>query len=69
MKQCLTSTLTQLDMKTFVVTFWRENPQFKNGGYYSTQEIEARTEASARKKAEKIADTVPYGSMQVISVD
>lgn len=56
-------------MKTFVITFWREIPQLKNGGRYTTREIEARTEASAREKAQKIADAVPYGSMQVISVD
>lgn len=57
------------NMKTFVVTFWRENPQFQNGGYYRTQEVEARTEASARKKADKIAEAVPYGAMYVVSVD
>lgn len=57
------------DMKIFVVTFWRENSQLKNGGRYTTREIEARTEASARKKADKIAEAVPYGAMYVVSVD
>lgn len=56
-------------MKVFVITFWRENPQLERGGYYTTWEVEARNESSARKKAEKIAENVPYGSMQVISVD
>lgn len=55
-------------MKVFVITFWRENPQLGNG-YYTTREVEARNESSARKKAEKIAENVLYGSMQVISID
>ena len=56
-------------MKKFIITFWRENPQLVNGGSYRTREVEARTEASARKKADKIAEAVPYGSMYVVSVD
>lgn len=56
-------------MKKFIVTFWRENPQLKNGGSYRTREIEAKTEAAARKKADKIAEAVPYGEMYVVSVD
>lgn len=56
-------------MKKFIITFWRENPQLRNGGYYRNQEVEARTEASARKKAEKIAAGAAYGSMMVVSVD
>ena len=56
-------------MKRFIITFWRENPQLRNGGSYRSQEVEARTEASARKKAEKIAAGVIYGSMCVVSVD
>lgn len=58
-----------IDMKTFIVTFWRENPQLKNGGRYTTRTIEARTEASAREKADKIAEAVPYDEMYVVSVD
>lgn len=56
-------------MKKFIVTFWRENPQLSNGGYYTTREIEARTEVSAREKAEKLASGVRYGSMQIVSVN
>ena len=48
---------------------WRENPQLRNGGSYRNYEVEARTESSARKKAEKIAAGVVYGSMYVVSVD
>ena len=65
LKNCFNAT----DMKVFVITFWRENPQLERGGYYTTREVEARNETSAREKAEKIAENVPYGSMQVISVD
>ena len=56
-------------MKEFIITFWRENPQLANGGYYRTQTISARTEYSARKNADKIASKVPYGEMWVVSVD
>lgn len=50
-------------MKTYIATFFRVNPQLKNGGYETTREIEAKTIVSARKKAEKIADNVSYGRL------
>ena len=56
-------------MKKFIITFWRENPQLVNGGSYRTREVEACTEYSARKKAKKIADSVLYGSMHIVSVN
>ncbi len=56
-------------MRNFIITFWRENPQLSHGGYYRTQVVEARTESSARKKADKIANATVYGSMYVVSVD
>ncbi len=56
-------------MKKFIITMWRENLQLRNGGSYRNYEVEARTESSARKKAEKIAAAVLYGSMSVVSVD
>lgn len=40
-----------LNMKTYIVTYFRHNPQLKNGGYTSTCKIEAVSIASARKKA------------------
>ena len=49
-------------MKTYEATFWRGNPQLKNGGYYTTKKIEARTITSARAKARKMESCV-YGSM------
>lgn len=56
-------------MKKFTVTFWRTNPQLKNGGYEKTKTIEAKTENSAKKKAEKIANDCVYGSMRVIDIE
>ena len=56
-------------MKTYIATFWRSNPQLKNGGYETTREIEARTIASATKKAREIAETCRYGSMELQSVE
>lgn len=48
-------------MKKFIATYFRHNPQLKSGGYETTREIEARTIASAKKKAENINSL--YGSM------
>lgn len=56
-------------MKKFIITFWRENPHLRNGGSYRNYEVEARSESSARKKADKISEAVPYGNMYVVSVD
>ena len=52
-------------MKKFVVIFWRVNPQFKDGGYYTDRMIEARTISSARKKAEKMASSCAYGGYEM----
>lgn len=50
-------------MKIWNVTMWRSNPQLKNGGYETTVKIEARTSASAMKKADKKFNTPGgYGS-------
>mgnify|MGYP000293764390 CR=1 FL=1 len=42
-------------MRTYIVTYFRHNPQLKNGGYISTCKIEAVSIASARKKARESA--------------
>lgn len=55
-------------MKNFIATFWRGNPQIENGGYETTRTIEARTIASARKKAEKIENNCAYGTMSLLMV-
>lgn len=56
-------------MKKYTATYWRSNPQLANGGYETTREIEARTIASARKKAQQLADACRYGSMELRSVE
>lgn len=53
----------------FVATFWRSNPQLKNGGYETTREIEAKTIASARKKARDIENHTAYGGMTLKSIE
>lgn len=56
-------------MKTYKATFWRGNPQFKSGGYETTRSIEAKTIASARKKAREIENQCVYGSMTLLDVE
>lgn len=53
----------------FVATFWRSNPQLKNGGYETSREIEAKTIASARKKAMDIENHTAYGSMTLRGIE
>ena len=55
-------------MKTYIATFWRGNPQLKNGGYETTRTIEAKSIVSARKKAREIAEKPGYGSMSLLNV-
>lgn len=55
-------------MKKFIAKYWRGNPQFKNGGYETTSEIEAKTIASARKLA-KEKENCSYGTKTLISVE
>ena len=54
-------------MKTYIATFWRGNPQHPNGGYETTRTIEAKTIASARKKAREYERCV-YGTMTLLDV-
>lgn len=57
-----------MKMNKFIATYWRGNPQMKSGGYETTREIEAKTLASATKKAEKKCVNVSYGSMSLLSI-
>ena len=57
------------NMKKYVATFWRGNPQFKAGGYETTRTIEAISITSARKKAREISEHCVYGSMEMLSVE
>lgn len=56
-------------MKKYIARFWRENPQLANGGYETTRTIEAKTMASARKKANEIEIGCVYGGMTLISIE
>ncbi len=55
-------------MKTYIVTYFRHNPQLKNGGYMSTTKIEAVSIASARKKAREFCEVAVYGSRELLDV-
>lgn len=55
-------------MNTYEAKFFRNNPQLSNGGYETTRTIEAKTIASARKKAREISEKCLYGSMTLLDV-
>lgn len=55
-------------MKTFTAKFWRYNPQLANGGYETERTIEAKTIASARKKAREYEKGCLYGGMYLREV-
>lgn len=56
-------------MKKYTATYWRGNPQLKAGGYETTREIEAKTIASAKKKAREWESGCAYGSMTLLKVE
>lgn len=55
--------------RTYIVTFWRSNPQLKNGGYFTTKEFQSVSLQGATKQAEKYAASIMYGGMAVKSVE
>lgn len=55
-------------MKTYIATFFRGNPQIKNGGYETKRTIQACSITSARKKACEISNNVNYGTMWLIDI-
>ena len=55
-------------MKKYTITLWRGNPQLTDGGYETTRTVEAKSLASARKQADKLASRCAYGSMTVLAV-
>ena len=50
-----------MKMKSYKATFFRHNPQFKNGGYVTERKIEAVSLPSARKRAR--------GSMELLDIE
>ena len=54
-------------MKKFTAKFWRGNPQIAGGGYETTRTIEAKTIASAKKKAREYTNCL-YGTMTLLEI-
>lgn len=55
--------------RTYVATFWRGNPQLKNGGYYTTKEFQAVSHKAAERQAERYTKGIVYGSLDLVSVE
>lgn len=55
--------------RTYIATFWRSNPQLKNGGYFTTKEFQSASLQGATKQAEKYTKDMIYGSLNLISVE
>ena len=55
--------------KTYTATFWRGNPQLKDGGYTTERKIEAVSLPSARKRAREISEHCVYGSMELLDIE
>lgn len=53
----------------YIATFWRGNPQLKNGGYETKRTIEAKTIASARKLAREYESGTVYGTMTLLKIE
>lgn len=55
--------------RIYVATFWRGNPQLKNGGYYTEKEFRAVSHKAAERQAERYIKNMVYGSLNLISVE
>ena len=59
--------------RIYIATFWRSNPQLKNGGYFTTKEFQSVSLQGATKQAERQAERYTkgmiYGSLNLISVE
>ena len=56
-----------MKIKTYTATFWRGNPQLKDGGYITERKIEAVSITQARKIArEKHENGCVYGTMALL---
>lgn len=51
-------------MKKYIATFWRGNPQLKDGGYETTREIEVLCMDDSHEKA--VLEWLNYGAMRGI---
>lgn len=61
--------VSTMKMKSYKATFFRHNPQFKNGGYVTERKIEAVSLPSARKRAREISEHCVYGSMELLDIE
>lgn len=55
--------------RTYIATFWRGNPQLKNGGYYTTKEFQPVLHKAAERQAEKYTKGIVYGTLDLVSVE
>lgn len=56
-------------LKTYTATFWRGNPQLKDGGYVTERKIEAVSITQARKIArEEYESGCVYGTMTLLDI-
>ena len=55
--------------RTYIATFWRSNPQLKNGGYYTTSVIKAVSLQAAKRQAKRKTKDILYGGMDLVSVE
>lgn len=53
----------------YIATFWRGNPQLKNGGYETKRTIEARSIVSAKKIARGYEEGTVYGTMTLLKIE
>ena len=58
-----------MKLKTYNATFWRGNPQLKDGGYETVKTIQAVSIASARKKAREYESWCSYGTMKLLKIE
>lgn len=56
-------------MKKYRITYWRSNPQLKNGGYETTSTICAKSMREARKHANTVAGSCVYGGKEVLKIE
>lgn len=55
--------------RIYIATFWRSNPQLKNGGYFTTKEFQSVSLQGATKQAERYAASNMYGGMAIKRVE
>ena len=55
--------------RIYIATFWRGNPQLKNGGYYTEKEFRAVSHKAAERQAKKYTYNMVYGCLNLISVE